>query len=193
MKAVLYIKKNISVTNHDKNILTSNVSLNIINTVSTNLITVFTSSETKSLNDSSTLLYHFTSFTNYLPPKLLADSIINVITILPKIWCKKSKTKFKPLICNDLDEELYSFKPFGKVSSARRNECTALDRTLFFEMNLLTRQNFSEIITLASMSTLLLEIRFFSFSNPIKIVYVDEECRSLFSTSNSVSIQVMIP
>ena len=87
-----------------KNIVKSNVNLNIITTASSNLVTVVTSVETKSLHDSSTLLHHFTSFTNYLPPKLLADSIINVITILPKIWCKKSKTKFKPLIYDDVDE-----------------------------------------------------------------------------------------
>ena len=66
--SVTHKQWNIPVTNHDKNILTSYVNLNILNTASTNIVTLVNSSETKSLHDRSTLPHHFTSFTNYIPP-----------------------------------------------------------------------------------------------------------------------------
>ena len=48
------------------------------------------------------------------PPTILPDPIINVITVPPKIWRKKAASNYKPLVYNDVDEDLYSFKPFGK-------------------------------------------------------------------------------
>ena len=96
--------------------MTSNVNLNIINSTSTNLVTVVTSSETQSLHDSYTTPRHLTYFIKYIPPLLLSGPIINVITIPPKIWCKKATTKFKTLVYNDVDWELYFFKPFGKCT-----------------------------------------------------------------------------
>ena len=52
----------IFVTNYDKNIVTSNVNLNIITTANTNLVTLVTSSGIQSLHDISTIPYHFLFF-----------------------------------------------------------------------------------------------------------------------------------
>ena len=64
--------------------------------------------------DSSTLPLPFTSIYNQLPPSFLPHLLINAITVPPKIWRKKAPTKYKPIIYDDVDEDLYFFKPFDK-------------------------------------------------------------------------------
>ena len=64
--------------------------------------------------DSTTLPLPFTSIDNQLPPSFLPHPIINAITVPPKIWRKKAATKYKPIIYDDVDEDLYLFKSFGK-------------------------------------------------------------------------------
>ena len=178
--SVSHKQQRISVTNHDKNILTSNLNLNIINTASANLVTVVTSSGTPLLHHSCTTPPHFTSFTNYLPPLLLSNSIINVITIPPKIWRKKATTKFKPLIYDDVDEELYLFKPFGKCVNR-----SSTWNPLFFGRDLWIRLNSSETFALTSMLTLLFASQSSLSLNLTGILSVNEACHTESLTSNS--------
>ena len=69
----------------------------------------------------------------------------------------------------------------------------ALDWTWFFERNILTRQKFSEIFPSESMSTYPFEILFFPLLILIGILFVNEEYHALSWTSNSISIQVILP
>ena len=86
-----------------------------INTTSSNLVTVVTSSTPDHQLDSSPLPLHFTSIDNQLPSSLFPYPGINAITVPPKIWREKAPTKYKPIIYDDVDEDLYLFKLFRKV------------------------------------------------------------------------------
>ena len=105
---------NICIAKTDCQNLKSKVNLNIINTTSSILVTVVISSTLGHHLDSNSLPLSFTSIDNQFPSSLLPHTVINAITIPPKIWRKKAPTKFKSIIYDDIDEDLYLFKPFGK-------------------------------------------------------------------------------
>ena len=42
-------------------------------------------------------------------------SAVNVISVTPNIWRPKPKNNYKPMVCTYVDEDLYSFKPYGKT------------------------------------------------------------------------------
>lgn len=45
---------------------------------------------------------------------MLHEPVVNGIAIPTKIWWKKASNNYKPLVYSDIDEDLYSFKTFGK-------------------------------------------------------------------------------
>ena len=51
---------------------------------------------------------------NSFPNPLVPSSLINVITVPPKFWRKKPINKYNPVPYDDVDEDLYLFKSFGK-------------------------------------------------------------------------------
>ena len=106
---------NVCITKNDCQHLESKVNLHLINTTSSNFVTVITSSTLDHQLDRSSRPLLFTSIDNQLPSSLLPHNFINAITVPPKIWREKAPTKYKPIIYDDVDEDLYLFKPFGKV------------------------------------------------------------------------------
>ena len=88
------------------------VNLHHISTTSANLVTVVTTSTTEHQRDNDSRQHSFTSINNQLPSSLLSHPIINTITVPPKIWRKKSTLKYRPIIYDDIDEDLYLFKRF---------------------------------------------------------------------------------
>ena len=76
--------QNNNMTKRDRNNLPSTVNLNIVNTSSSNLVTIFTSfSSTKReiLYNNNSAHNQFTSFSNYLPSSILPDPFINLTTV----------------------------------------------------------------------------------------------------------------
>ena len=106
--------KNNCITNNYSLRLKSKVNLNLINTTSINFVTGVTSSTTEHQQDTNSRQHTFTSINNQFLSSLLPHPAINVITVPPKIWREKTITKYKPIIYDDVDEDLYLFKPFGK-------------------------------------------------------------------------------
>ena len=45
---------------------------------------------------------------------LVSSSLINVITVSPNFWRKKPVNKYNPVLYDDVDEDVYVFKSFGK-------------------------------------------------------------------------------
>ena len=86
----------------------------IINTTCSNLVTTIISPSWDYQQHHPASDPQFTSFSSQLPPTILPDPVINVITVPRKIWRKKVANNYKPLVYNDIDEDLYSFKPFCK-------------------------------------------------------------------------------
>ena len=55
-----------------------------------------------------------TPLRNVLSNPLIPESFINVITFPTKFWRKKAINKYDPILYDDVDEDLYVFKSFGK-------------------------------------------------------------------------------
>ena len=55
-----------------------------------------------------------TPIRNILSNPLFPGFSINVITIPPKFWRKRAGNKYDPILYDDVDEDLYIFKSFGK-------------------------------------------------------------------------------
>ena len=106
--------KSYHIINNDSLCLKSKVNLDHINTTSTNLVTVVNSYTTDYQQNNNSRRNSFTSIDNQLPSSLPPHPIINTITILPKIWRKKDITKYKPIIYDNINEDLHLFKSFGK-------------------------------------------------------------------------------
>ena len=49
-----------------------------------------------------------------VPNPLTSHPSIKVITVSPKCWRKKLVNKYNPIIYDDIDDDLYVFKSFGK-------------------------------------------------------------------------------
>ena len=90
-------KKN-NTTKSDRNNLPSTVNLNIVNTSSSNLVTIFTSfSSTKReiLYNNNSAHNQFTSFSNYLPSSILPDHQPHHRPDPPKVWRHKAANKYR--------------------------------------------------------------------------------------------------
>ena len=59
------------------------------------------------------LPYH--QISNIFSNPITSLSSINVITVPLKIWRKKPVNEYTPIIYDDVDEDLYVFKSFGKI------------------------------------------------------------------------------
>ena len=97
---------NTSTNNYHQTIFASTVTSHIIHTSRSNLATKFASFKLNLPQDKHTSYHHFTSLFFHLPSSILSDPVVNVITIPPKIWQKKAANKYKPLVHNDVDEDL---------------------------------------------------------------------------------------
>ena len=84
--------------NNTETAVLNTINLKTINTYSNNLVPTFLNPS--SLKDSTECIAF--------------ESSVNVISVPPKIWRPKQKTNYKPMICTDVDEDLYIFKSFGK-------------------------------------------------------------------------------
>ena len=49
---------------------------------------------------------------NYFPNILISKSLLSLITIQPKILRRKEAKKYKAVMCDDVNEDLYIFKYF---------------------------------------------------------------------------------
>ena len=105
-----------SIDNQDKTILLPTIVSNIINKTSSTLTTILTSPSWDYQQHPPVLHLQFTSFSSQLPPIILDDPVINVITVPPNIWRKKTTNKYKPLVYNDVNEDLYIFGKCFKPS-----------------------------------------------------------------------------
>ena len=106
---------NICITKTDCQNLKSKVNLNIINTTSSILVTVVTSSTLGHHLDSNSLPLSFTSIDNQLPSSLLPHPVINAITVPSKIWRTKATIKYKPIIDDDVDDGFILIQTSWKV------------------------------------------------------------------------------
>ena len=84
--------------NNTETAVLNTINLKTINTYSNNLVSTFLNPS--SLKDSNECIAF--------------ESTVNAISVPPKIWRPKQKTNYKPMICTDVDEDLYIFNPFGK-------------------------------------------------------------------------------
>ena len=77
------------ITKHERNVSPPTINLNIVNTSSSNFVTIFTSfSPTKgeTIHDSDSSHNQFTFFSNNLPSSILTDPFINIITAPLKFY-----------------------------------------------------------------------------------------------------------
>ena len=81
----------------------------IINTLSANVVTIV--NNPSSLMENIDLPLHDGCYTPAKIVSSLSFSAINIISIPPKIWRPKPKNKYKPMVCTDVDEDIYTFKP----------------------------------------------------------------------------------
>ena len=106
----VYSLQKIYITKHNDNTLTHTININIVNSSTFILVTIFTSfSSVKGdiLHDSIFIHSLFIYSSNYLPSSILPDPFINVITVPPKIWRTKAASKYKSVIYDDVDEDLF--------------------------------------------------------------------------------------
>ena len=87
---------NVCITKNDCQHLKSKVNLHLINTTSSNFVTVITSSTLYHQLDRSSRPLLFTSIDNQLPSSLLPHPVIYAITVPPKIWRKNLPLSINP-------------------------------------------------------------------------------------------------
>ena len=66
------------------------------------------------LNIYSSNILTCTPLLNILFSPLIPGSFIIVITVPPKFWRNKAINKYDPILYDDVDEDLYVFRSFGK-------------------------------------------------------------------------------
>ena len=79
--------------------------LHTIDTSSDNLVTIFTRFILNDVNSQPDSIKSFSS---------LSASTVNVISVQSKTWRPKQKNNYKPMLCTDVDEDLYVYKHCGK-------------------------------------------------------------------------------
>ena len=67
------------------------------------------------LNNYSSHILPCHQMNNIFSNPITSHPSINVITVPSKFWRKKPVNTYTPLIYDDVDEDLYEFKSFGKV------------------------------------------------------------------------------
>ena len=106
---------NSSIINHEKTFCTTKRKLQTINILSDNLVTIVNNPSSLKkmnefdLNDGICISGKIRSLSSSL------TTVVNVISIPPKIWYPKAENKYKPMNCTDVDEDLYTYKYDGKV------------------------------------------------------------------------------
>ena len=77
-------------------------------------MTIFLLSQLRFLTNIRQIFYSVIKYTILFSNPITHNPSINVITIPPKFWRKKPTNSYKPIIYDDVDEDLYIFKSFGK-------------------------------------------------------------------------------
>ena len=126
------MQQKISIDNQDKTILLPTVVSNILNTTSSNFTTTLTNPSWDYRPHHPASHPQFTSLSSQPPPVILPDIIINVIVVPPTIWRENVANKYKPLVYNDVDGDLYSFKTFGKCIKRSSSWKTRLRSDLIY-------------------------------------------------------------
>ena len=72
-------------------------------------------------NEYSANILHCTEINNSFPNPLDPSSLINVITVPPKFWRKNPVNKYNTVLYDDVDEDVYVFKSFGKSIKRSRH------------------------------------------------------------------------
>ena len=85
------------------------------------VIIIDTSLPDLNFNEYSANILPCTQINNSFPNPLDPSSLINVITVPPKFWRKKPINKYNPVPYDDVDEDLYLFKSFGKSIKRTQN------------------------------------------------------------------------
>ena len=127
------------------------------------------------------------------PPTILPDPIINVITVSPKIWRKKVASNYKPLVYNDVDEDFFSFKPFGKCVKRSASWESRLRFDLIHWNESLDSLELERYFLLEIKMTTPLGAPFYLLSNPIGILSMKGALHVQCSISNSVLTQGIPP
>ena len=72
-------------------------------------------------NEYSANILPCTQINNSFPNPLDPSSLINVITVPPKFWRKNPVNKYNTVLYDDVDEDVYVFKSFGKSIKRSRH------------------------------------------------------------------------
>ena len=86
-----------------------------INTPTANIVTIV--NKPSSLREDDDLPLHDGCSTpdKFDSPYSPFFSAVKIISVQPKIWRPKPKNNYKPMVCTDVDEDLYTFKSCGKI------------------------------------------------------------------------------
>ena len=76
---------------------------------------------------------------------------INIITVPPKFWRKKPVNSYKPIIYDDVDEDLYVFKSFGRSMKRSSHFIPRPRLDLIYGTTLFMNQNFFRICSSVTM------------------------------------------
>ena len=118
------------------------------------------------------------------------DSIINMITIPPKFWCRKGVNKYNRILYDDNDEELHVFKYLGQLKSTHYMGLLIFILVLFNGINTYINQSFFGIFTLERIQ-IPLSINSSLISSTItEIVFTIKEFRELCLTLSCVLVRI---
>ena len=86
-----------------------------INNSSANVVTIV--NNPSSLREDNKLPLHDGCSTpdKFESPSSSSFSAVNIISSPPKIWRPTLKTNYKPMVCTDVDEDIYTFKSHDKT------------------------------------------------------------------------------
>ena len=105
-----------------KPISNSNINTNMPSSTYYPTTTLSTSLPDLNFNEYSASILRCIQMNNIsFPNPIVSSSLISVIKVPPKFLRKKHVNKYSPLLYDDVDEDLYVFKSFGKSIKRTRN------------------------------------------------------------------------